>query len=156
MVPDLMTLLATLGPLHWWALAAILIGLEMVMPTQYMLWPGLAAILTGIIVLLSPSLDWTWQALAFALFTGAFVLSARYWPRAAVQDEGRARLNQRVHAYVGRQAVVAEAFEGARGTIVLDDTRWQAESLDGKPLADRTVVEIVGYDGPLLKVKPIG
>lgn len=147
-------LLSQLGPLHWWGLAAALVGLEMVMPTQYLLWPGLAALVTGILVLLVPSLGVEYQFLVFAVLSAISVATVHYWPKTAMAA-GEPKLNQRMSGYVGRQAVVAEAFTGVRGTIILDDTRWVAETVDGKPLPSRTMVEIVGVDGTVLKVRPV-
>jgi inner membrane protein len=133
-----------------------LVGVEMMMPTQYMLWPGLAAIVTGLLLLLFPSLPFVGQLVFFGLMAGGLALTAHYWPKGAAEDDGRVQLNQRTEGYVGRQAIVAEDFKGARGVVVLDDSRWQAESIDGRPLSSRTVVEIIGSDGALLKVKPVG
>lgn len=156
MSAEMFEILSNLGPFHWWALAVVLVGIEMMMPTQYMLWPGLAAIVTGLAVLLFPGMPFVAQLVLFALTAGGLALSARYWPKGAAEDDARVRLNQRTVGYVGRQAIVAEDFKGARGVVVLDDSRWQAESIDGRPLPSRTVVEIIGSDGALLKVKPVG
>lgn len=156
MPAEMIDILSNLGPFHWWALAAILVGVEMTMPTQYMLWPGLAAIVTGLAVLLFPGLPFVAQLVLFALMSGGLALTAHYWPRGAAEDDTRVRLNQRTEGYIGRQAIVAEDFAGSRGVVVLDDSRWQAESIDGRALPSRTVVEIVGSDGALLKVKPVG
>jgi inner membrane protein len=156
MSAEMIDILGNLGPFHWWALAALLIGVEMVMPTQYMLWPGLSAIVTGLALLLFPGMPIAGQILFFALLSGVLVLTAHYWPKNAAEDDGRVRLNQRTEGYIGRQAIVAEDFKGARGVVLVDDSRWQAEAIDGRPLPSRTVVEIIGSDGTLLKVKPVG
>jgi hypothetical protein len=156
MSAEMIEILSNLGPFHWWALAVILVGIEMTMPTQYMLWPGLGAIVTGLLLLLFPGMPLVAQIVVFALTSGGLALSSRYWPRGAAEDDARVRLNQRTEGYVGRQAIVAEDFQGSRGVVVLDDSRWQAETIDGRPLPSRTVVEIIGSDGALLKVKPVG
>jgi membrane protein implicated in regulation of membrane protease activity len=156
MSAETIDLIANLGPFHWWALAAVLVGLEMAMPTQYMLWPGLAAVCTGLLMLIMPGIAWTGQLAFFAVLAGGLALSARYWPRAAGEEGVLTRLNARVEGYIGRQAIIAEDFSGSRGVVILDDTRWQAETVDGRALSARTVVEIIGSDGALLKVKPVG
>jgi hypothetical protein len=156
MSPEFIEILSNLGPFHWWALAVILVGIEMMMPTQYMLWPGLGAIITGLALLLVPGLPFVAQLVLFAALSGGLALTAHYWPKGSAEDDARVRLNQRTAGYVGRQAIVAEDFAGARGVVLLDDSRWQAENIDGRPLSSRTVVEIIGSDGALLKVKPVG
>jgi inner membrane protein len=156
MSAETIEILSNLGPFHWWALAVLLVGIEMTMPTQYMLWPGLAAIVTGLLLLIFPGLPLVGQLVVFAVMAGGLALTAHYWPKGAAEDDARVHLNQRTAGYIGRQAIVAEDFKGARGIVVLDDSRWQAESIDGRPLSSRTVVEIIGSDGALLKVKPAG
>lgn len=154
MMAEFAALLMQLGPLHWWAIAAVMIGLEMIMPTQYLLWPGLAALVTGLLVLLIPSMGYEMQFVVFAVLAAISVATVHYWPKAELAG-GEPKLNQRMTGYIGRQAVVAEGFTGPRGTIILDDTRWVAEAVDGKALASRTMVEVVGVDGTLLKVRPV-
>jgi membrane protein implicated in regulation of membrane protease activity len=151
-----MELLANFGPFHWWALAAILVGIEMIMPTQYLLWPGLSAVMTGVALLFAPEMAWPWQALIFAFVGAGFALMAHYWPNGSDQIEPNVKLNQRAGSYIGRQAIVAEDFAGARGVVILDDTRWQAQTVDGRSLPSRTVVEITGAEGTVLKIKPVG
>src|SRR5690348_17722566 len=42
---------------HWWALGALLLALEIASTTQYLLWPGIAALIVGVLKFAVPSLD---------------------------------------------------------------------------------------------------
>ena len=42
---------------HWWALGAILLAAEIASTTQYLLWPGIAALAIGLLKFVFPPLD---------------------------------------------------------------------------------------------------
>ena len=52
---------------HWWILAAILLIGEMLSFTSFLLWISFAAIITGIVSWLAPTIDWQWQLVLFAI-----------------------------------------------------------------------------------------
>jgi hypothetical protein len=143
--------LLDVGPYHWLALAAILIGLEMVMPTQYLIWPGIAAVVTGLLAFAVA--DWVVQVAIFAVLSIVLVVASHYMPKPALGP--LTALNQRTDQLVGRMATVAEDFRNGQGAVTLDDTRWSAQSVDGSDLVAGTRVEIVAAESTLLKVKRI-
>jgi len=51
---------------HWWILGLALAGIEIVAPGTYLLWLGIAAGLTGALLLVAPGVPWQWQVLVFA------------------------------------------------------------------------------------------
>jgi inner membrane protein len=146
--------LLNVGPFHWLALAALLIGIEMVMPTQYLIWPGIAAAVTGfaasVIVL-----GWPAQVGIFAVLSIVLVAASHYWPKAAALTGGMESLNQRTDQMIGRTATVAEDFHNGHGSVTVGDTRWSAHSIDGSDFAAGTKVEIVSAESTLLKVKKV-
>jgi membrane protein implicated in regulation of membrane protease activity len=139
------------GPYHWLALAAILIGLEMVMPTQYLIWPGIAAVVTGILAFAVG--DWVVQVAIFAVLSVVLVVASHYMPKPALGPI--TALNQRADQLVGRTATVAEDFRNGQGAVTVGDTRWSAQSVDGSDLVAGTRVEIVAAESTLLKVKRV-
>jgi hypothetical protein len=145
-----MTWLFEIGPYHWLALAAILIGLEMVLPTHYLIWPGIASAITGVIAL-GVAIGWPAQLAIFALLSVALVVGSSYLPKPA--SEPVAGLNQRTDQLVGRLATVADDFQNGQGSVTLGDTRWSAQSVDGSDLPAGTKVEVVAAESTLLKVK---
>lgn len=146
--------LLNVGPFHWLALAALLIGLEMVMPTQYLIWPGIAAAVTGLAASLMV-IGWPGQVAIFAVLSIALVAASHYLPQAAALTGGMSSLNQRTDQMIGRTATVAEDFHNGQGAVTVGDTRWAAHSVDGQDLTAGTKVEIVSAESTLLKVKRV-
>jgi hypothetical protein len=145
-----MTWMLDVGPVHWLALATVLIGIEMVMPTQYLIWPGVAAFVTGVLALFV-DVGWVAQLGVFAALSTALVAGSHYLPKQAEGDV--AALNQRTGQLVGRFATVSEDFRAGEGAVMVGDTRWSARSIDGSDLAAGTRVEIVAAESTLLKVR---
>lgn len=146
-------LLLDVGPYHWLALAAILIGIEMVLPTQYLIWPGIAAVVTGLAAFFFAG-DWTTQLAIFAVLSVGLVVASHYMPKEALGPISM--LNQRTDQLVGRSATVAEDFHNGQGAVTVGDTRWSAHSIDGSDYTAGTKVEIVAAESTLLKVKRAG
>ena len=141
---------------HWWALAAILIAFEIIVPTFYFLWPGIAAILVGIVLFIIPSLGWDAQVVLFSVLA---VVSTVAWKKFAPESFASAKphptLNRRAAQYAGRWARAAGDFSGGRGAILIDDTRWSAMTADGSdPHAGETLV-VVGAEGTVLTVSKL-
>lgn len=146
--------LGDLQPWHWLALGAILVGIEIISPTFYFLWPGLAAGVVGLTVYLFPALSPQNQIILFAVLA---VVTTVAWKRFAPKDwtsaEPHPTLNQpRTAQYVGRRARAAEGFSGGRGAVFIDDTRWSAATVDGSDPAPGEMVTVTGSDGSILKV----
>ena len=62
---------------HWLILAAVLGGIEALLPGMFFIWFGLAAAATGAIVFLIPGLGWEWEAVLFVVLAVASVLVGR-------------------------------------------------------------------------------
>ena len=134
-----------------WILAGLaLLGAEMVLPGVYLLWIGLAAIGTGLLLLVaSPSFGLTVLAFLWLLALGIF---------ASLQLNRRGGPAHRVNApeagLAGRQAVVV-ANEGPGVRVRLGDSEWQARLPRGSEMpAAGTLVRVEGVDGTVLVVRP--
>ena len=151
---SLVGFLGTLTYWHWFALGAGLMIVEIFLPTFYMMWVGIGAIVVGLIVMLSPALHWSWQLTIFGLMsvTSSLVWNA-FYRRGSGGAANALALNQRMVRNVGRRAIVAESFRAGRGSVLLDDTRWQASCEGGAELVPGASVEIVGADGSTLRVR---
>ena len=138
----LFALLGDVQPWHWLALGAILVGIEIISPTFYFLWPGLAAGVVGATLYLFPTLGPQNQVILFAVLS---VVATVVWKRFAPADwtttKPHPTLNQpRAAQYVGRRA------------FVIDDTRWSATTDDGSDPAAGEMVTVTGSDGSVLKI----
>jgi membrane protein implicated in regulation of membrane protease activity len=140
---------------HWMALGSVLLIVEIVTPTFYFLWFGIAAVLVGLLKLMMP--DLTWQA-CITIFGALSIISTVVWHmvyKKGGTDGGEPDLNQRARRYLGRRAIAQDHFRNGRGAILLDDTRWQAVAEGHADIGPGASVEITGVDGATLKVRPI-
>jgi membrane protein implicated in regulation of membrane protease activity len=141
------------GPFHWLALAALLIAIEMVMPTQYLMWPALAAAFVGLIGFVV-DISVVGEVTVFSvLAVGLTVVSHRLFP--PEKGDAAQGLNQRMDQLVGQTAIVATDFQGGSGGVMLGDTRWAARSVDGSDLREGTRVSVAYAESTLLVVRPV-
>ena len=146
--------LAELGPWSWMVLGAVLLALEIVSPGVYLLWLGIAAILTGTLSLqLWGAAFWGWQVqvLAFlALSIVSVLVGRRLFPTTGTADTDQPLLNQRDRQLVGRTATLAEPIAEGRGRIRLGDTLWR---VTGPDLPAGTRVRVIASENGELKVE---
>ncbi|WP_159593877.1 NfeD family protein [Chelativorans xinjiangense] len=152
----LMSILSELGPWNWMLLGFVLLALEILVPGAFLLWIGIAAILTGALSLQLWSMAfWSWQiqvlvflALSLAsVYIGKKLMDAR---RGEETDEPL--LNQRAKQLVGRTAALEEPITEGRGRIRLGDTLWR---VSGPDLPAGTRVRVVAAKGGELQVEAV-
>jgi inner membrane protein len=134
----------SLGAWTWIILGVVLIGLELLAPGVFLIWLGLAAILTG---LLDAALDLSWQAssLVFAAISIAAVFLGRMIMRPSQQpDTQGALLNQRGQALVGRVFTLETPIKDGEGRIRVDDSSWRVTGADRFAGAKVRVVRVEG------------
>ncbi len=142
-------LFATLGAWNWLILGLALMILELIAPGVFMVWLGLAALLTGLVAFaVDPS--WQIQILVFAFFTAAAVpLWRRFARHRSSASDSNPFLNRRTDALVGREFTLEKPILDGDGTVRIDDTIWRVRGPD-VPAGSR--VRIVSADGVLLTV----
>ncbi len=138
-----------LGPWNWLILAALLFGLEMIVPGVHFLWFGVAAVLVGILAL-ATGLTWQWQLVAFAVLSVLTVFMARRYAGSEIAKSDAPDLNVGGAEYVGRIVAVEEAIRGGRGKVLVGDSLWIAEGPES-PTGSR--VRIKGVNGTVLVVE---
>lgn len=147
---------AQFGAWNWMILGAALLALEIVAPGVFLLWLGVAAILTGTLSLqLWESGLWTWQVqvMVFLLLSILSVLAGRrLFPNTRAQDTDEPLLNQRDRQLVGRTATLEEAIVDGHGRIRLGDTLWRVA---GPDLPAGTRVRVAAASGGELRVEPV-
>src|SRR4051794_18284289 len=116
---------------HWWILAALFAGIEILAPGVFFIWLGAAAALTGIIAFVIPSLGWEIEALIFAILAVVTVVFWRiYLKKRKGKDDPAAMLNRRGDQMIGRTAVLSEPIQNGRGKARIDDSVWRVEGAD--------------------------
>ena len=134
----------SLGAWAWIILGVILIGIELVAPSSFFLWLGLAAVVTGMIDAVL-GLSWQASALLFALLCVAAVILGRAVSRFRTQNEPQAEiLNQRGQSLVGRIFTLETPIKDGEGRIRVDDSSWRVTGADRFAGAKVRVVRIEG------------
>lgn len=143
-----------LGPWAWWVLGIVLLILEVLLPGVFLVWIGIAAIITGALsLLLWGEAFWVWQVqwLVFAVLSlVAAILGRRIVSRSDTASD-QPYLNLRGQSLVGRTATLEHPIAEGRGRIRLDDTMW---SVQGPDLPIGTRVRVTASNGRDLTVEP--
>jgi membrane protein implicated in regulation of membrane protease activity len=140
----------------WLVLGLALVIAEVAAPTFWLLWPGLSAIVVGLIATVTGPFDWRIEGLLFAVMSIAFTVAGRRFLAVRKKSPSDAPLlNRRAEQYRGRIVPVAEDFVAGRGRVRVDDTLWSAHAMgEANPVAGETV-EVVGVNGTVLRVKAV-
>ena len=135
----------------WLSLGGLLLAAEMLGGNGYLLWSGVAAVITGLVVWLL--VGWEWQGALFAVLT---LLAAWLWwrwlnKRVKAQKPVDAHLNQRGQQIVGRRFTLDNALINGRGHVRVGDSSWPVVADDD--LSAGTRVEVIAVEGITLRVK---
>jgi inner membrane protein len=137
---------------HWLIAGILLIGAEALLPGTYLLWPGIAAFVTGMIAYMVPSLGWEIHAVIFAVLTVlAAVGGRRLYSRLKEPASTAPLLNKRAAQLVGTVHTLDTPILDGYGRMRLGDATWKVA---GPDLPTGSRVRVVGADGIVLLVEP--
>ena len=151
----IMTIIEVLGPWTWVAFGLLLLGVEILLPSTILLWPGIAALVVGAITLILGTESDIWPGQAqFIVFLFLSLLTAwfgkKYVKTHNLEESDVPDLNDRGTQLVGQTAVLTEAISEGYGRAKVGDTTWRVKGSDTK---NGTRVKIIGADGSLLLVE---
>lgn len=136
----------------WLSLGGLLLAAEMLGGNGYLLWSGVAAVITGLVVWLLP-VGWEGQGVLFAVLT--LVAAWLWWrwlnKRVSEQKPADAHLNQRGQQIVGRRFTLDTTLVNGRGHMRVGDSSWPVVA--DEDLAAGTQVEVMAVEGITLRVK---
>lgn len=134
--------------LIWVIVGLVLLGVEILAPGVFMMWLGIAAILSGLLVW---QLDWGFgaQVALFGVLAAiALAIGIRFRPRV------RATMNTQLGGLTGRVAIALN-FDGREGRVRLGDSDWSARLATGAAIPEPgTHLRVDGVDGTILVVRP--
>ncbi|WP_318375877.1 NfeD family protein [Enterobacter sp.] len=138
--------------IFWLSLGGILLAAEMLGGNGYLLWSGVAAVVTGLVVWLLP-FGWEWQGVMFSLLT---MLAAWQWwrwlaRRVKQQKPADAALNQRGVQLVGRRFTLETGLVNGRGHMRVGDSSWPVSADEDLPAG--TPVVVVAVEGITLRIR---
>ncbi len=122
-----------LGPWNWMVLGFVLLVLEIVVPGVFLLWIGIAALITGAVSLVVwDTALWVWQTqvVVFLVLSLASAFFGKQIMRSRQGDTDQPLLNRRSEQMIGRTATLAEPIREGRGRIQLGDTLWRVSGPD--------------------------
>lgn len=141
---------ASLGGWAWIVLGLVLVGSEMLAPGVFLLWFGIAALLTGIVVGLT-GVAWQGALLVFAVLAVASVLAGRaITRRRGDEPDAASGLNDRGRQLIGKVFKLEATMAGGEGRIRVGDSSWR---ITGPELLAGTEIRVVRVEGATLVVE---
>src|SRR5690606_22589874 len=113
--------LASYGPWFWIVVGAVLLALELVMPGGFLLWLGVAGVITGLASMFQP-IAWPFQFLIFGGLSLVLIVAWMRYFKGRDQESDRPLLNRRGDQLVGHEAVLDEPIRNGFGRLSLGDT----------------------------------
>lgn len=148
-----MELLTTdLTPWHWLIFGILLCAVELFAPTTFLLWAGIAALVTGVLTFLVPILNWQMQIALFAILAVATTLAGRMFYRRDRETLDAPVLNRRGDTLLGRDFILAEPIVNGVGSVTMDSTRWRVTGPDTEA---GTRMKVLKIDGASLVAEPL-
>jgi membrane protein implicated in regulation of membrane protease activity len=136
--------------LIWILVGLVLLGAEMLLPGVYLVWIGMAAIGTGLALLVFAVEFGVAVAVFLALLAGGIALGLRLRPKRGPAH----RVNAPAAGLAGRRGSVA-AVEGTGLRVRLGDSDWPARLAGGAAMpALGATVRVEAVDGTVLVVRP--
>ena len=146
MIPEFLQNHAT----GWLSIGVVLCIAELLVPGVFLMWLGIAALLTGLVLFILP-IPLAAQLLLFAILSVAAVYVGRRWSSSADIPSDDPMLNDRLARLVGEPVVVEEAIVGGRGRVRVGDGVWPASGADA---AAGTRLTVTGAANGTLIVAP--
>ena len=144
--------LNSLEPHYFWiALGLFLAAAEILVPGMFLIFLGIAALITGFAVWFVP-ISTPFQIVLFAVLAIASLFLGRNFIRRNPVEEADPKMNRRGDRMMGETAVVVEAISDGSGRVKHGDSEWLAR---GPDLSKGTKVRIAGSDGAVLVVEPL-
>ncbi|CAN5621464.1 NfeD family protein [soil metagenome] len=134
---------------YWWALAAVFLVCEMLLPGVVFLFLAIGAATSGLLLLISADLSLEIQLVVFAIVAVASTIGLRGYLR-GLQPKSSV-LNARGEALVGQTFVLDQPILGGRGRIKLGDGSW---SVTGPDMVAGAKVRVAAVSGTELRVEP--
>ena len=134
----------------WFGTGLLLMIAELAAPGVFLLWVGIAALLTGLVMMAVPTLGALPQSLVFVVLAIASIQAYRVWIRPRERKSDQPLLNQRVAQMVGRTFVLEQPIANGTGKVRHNDALWTVQGPDA-PVGARVVV--VGSEGQTLQVR---
>jgi len=136
---------------YWWALAAVLLVFEIMMPGIVFLFLAIGAAVSGLMLLVVPGVALELQLFVFAIVSVASAVLLRPTLRRLQRRTSDPNLNARGDALLGRVFVLDQPILGGRGRVLLGDGSW---IVTGPDMVAGAKVRVAAINGTELEVEP--
>jgi len=136
---------------YWWALAAVLLVFEMLLPGVVFLFLAIGAAAAGFALLVVSDLSLEFQLVLFAVVAVASAVGLRPTLRRIQNQTAATNLNARGQSLVGKTFVLDQPILAGRGRVTLGDGSW---IVTGPDMIAGAKVRVTSVDGTELKVEP--
>ena len=147
-----MTFLIGLSPWHWLSAAVLLLVIDMLIGSYYLLWVSFAAFLVALLQWVF-GFGWEAQMVVFSVTSVLSVIAWYVYDKKRDKTKPRPTLNKRGHQYIGRTFQLSDAIINGVGKIKVDDSSWKVKGEDA-PID--TPVKVTDIDGTVLIVEILG
>jgi len=136
---------------YWWALAAVLLVFEMLLPGVVFLFLATGAAVAGLFVLVAADLSLELQLAVFAVVAVVSAVALRPLLHRLQKRNVEGSLNARGESLVGKTIVLDAPILDGRGRVKLGDGSW---TVVGPDMVAGARVRITAVDGTELRVAP--
>ena len=147
----LVQMLESMSGSKWLIVGVLLLVLEVVTGTTYILWPAVAALIVGVIVFVLP-LAWEMQFLLFFILSAVLLVVGHKVVRPKMKGGEPSDLNDRARTMVGMRVKAVADFDTGLGRVQVGDTQWRASIVDGNPSAGAEL-RVISVKGTTLQVE---
>jgi len=135
----------------WLSIGAVLLTIEVITGTGWLLWPAGAAAVVAVIAVVTRALGLPGEIVVFALLSIATSLTARRYLKTADVQPGQ-NVNDRAHTLIGKTGQVTGINPG-HIRVLVDGAEWEAEGEGLEAGATVQVVKVLG--GARLAVRAV-
>jgi len=137
---------------HWWAVAAALLVLEMLLPGVVFMFLAIGAVASGLAVLVVSDLSIELQLSVFAVVSvGSAIVLRPFLRRLGHGRPADRTLNARADSLLGRTFVLDAPILGGQGRVKLGDGSW---AVTGPDMVAGSRVRVIEVQGTELRVEP--
>jgi hypothetical protein len=130
----------------------VLLGVaEMLIPGYFLIWIGLAALLTGTAALFGATI--AVQLALFAILSVVAIYAGKRWFASNPTVTEDPMLNNRGARMIGQIGVVSESVDANGGRVTLGDSVWPARGTNAIAIGAR--VRITAVDAGIVKVEAV-
>ena len=136
---------------YWWALAAVLMICEMMMPGVVFMFLAIGAAAAGLLLLIAADLSLEMQLVVFAVIAVASAVGLRPFLRGLQKRSDDPNLNARGNSLIGKIVVLDQPILDGRGRVKMGDGSW---TVTGPDMVAGARVRVAAVDGTELRVEP--